>query len=78
MAKTNLADLMPGQSAVVDSFVEQSPVVQRMMQLGLLPGERVEVVRRAPGGDPVEFRVMGYALSLRRSEAALVSITREA
>lgn len=74
MVVQTLAELRPGQSAIVEGFTLQSPLVQRLMQLGVLPGERVEAVRRAPGGDPVEFKVMGYSLSLRKSEAALVTI----
>ena len=42
--------------------------------MGLLPGVDVTVVRQAPLGDPIEVKVMGYSLSLRRSEAANVQI----
>lgn len=50
------------------------PVMQRILQLGLLPGGDVEMVRRAPSGDPLEVRVLGYCLSLRRQEARLVEL----
>jgi ferrous iron transport protein A len=40
-----------------------------MLDMGLVTGAQVQVVRLAPLGDPIEFRVMGYNLSLRRDEA---------
>ena len=69
---STLADLKPGQRAVVAGFTESGPLVQRMMQLGLLEGSEVEVIRRAPAGDPIEIRVLGYSLSLRRREAQTI------
>lgn len=71
---STLADLKPGQRAVIAGFSTSGPLVQRMMQLGLLEGSEVEVVRRAPAGDPIEIRVLGYSLSLRRSEAKTILV----
>ena len=47
------------------------------MEMGLLPGTRIELVRRAPFGDPLEIRLRGYLLSLRRTEAAGVALRPE-
>jgi Fe2+ transport system protein FeoA len=47
---------------------------QRLLEMGVLPGTEVTVVRFAPLGDPIEVKVLGYSLSLRRSEAALVQV----
>jgi len=58
----------------VTAIVANGPLLQRLMQLGLVEGTEVELVRRAPAGDPIEFRVLGYSLSLRRAEARLVEI----
>ncbi len=44
------------------------------MEMGLLPGTEVRVVRVAPLGDPIELRIRGYALSLRRAEAAKITV----
>jgi ferrous iron transport protein A len=49
-------------------------VGQRILQLGLLEGTEVEVIRRAPAGDPLEVRLMGYSLSLRADEARSVVV----
>ena len=69
-----MADLSPGQSAEVIAVDGDGPVAQRLMQLGLLSGTEVEMVRRAPAGDPIEFLVLSYALSLRAAEARGVRV----
>ncbi len=69
-----LAELKPGQRARIVGFRDLGSVGQRILQLGLLPEEEVELIRRAPAGDPLEVRVLGYSLSLRRQEAGLVEV----
>lgn len=75
MPVPSLADLKPGQSAVIADFQGDESLVQRLLTMGLTDGERVEVIRLAPLGDPMEIRVRGYNLSLRRREAAAILIT---
>jgi ferrous iron transport protein A len=79
MAETlrTLADLSPGQSAVVVSVSGDPALVQRLYEMGLLEGERVEFVARAPLGDPIEIRFGNSRLSLRRSEAAGIEVRDE-
>jgi ferrous iron transport protein A len=50
---------------------------RRLMELGILPGTRVEVVRVAPLGDPLEIRARGCFLSIRRNEARFIDVTEE-
>lgn len=76
-AATTLADLAAGQRGRIVRVDDRSIVAQRLLQLGILEGVEIEVVRRAPAGDPIEIRVLGYCLSLRRAEAALVTIEAE-
>ena len=47
------------------------------MEMGLLPGTRVRLVRVAPLGDPIELRVRNYSLSVRRAEAAKIAVNPE-
>jgi len=61
--------LAAGQAATVASIDLPGEVRARLLELGLVVGTPVEVVRFAPLGDPVEIRVRGYHLSLRRREA---------
>jgi Fe2+ transport system protein FeoA len=50
---------------------------RRLLEMGFCNGARVEVIRRAPLGDPIEFRLRGYHLSLREEQASNVSVTRD-
>ncbi len=64
---------LPAGSAGTVTAVEVAPEHKgRLLEMGLLPGTRVEVVRYAPLGDPVEIKVRGYNLSLRKHEAEQV------
>jgi ferrous iron transport protein A len=73
---TTLANLRPGEAGVVEGFAEEDDTAQRLMQMGVVEGMEIEVLRYAPAGDPIEVRVLGYALSLRGKEAANVLVSR--
>ncbi len=70
-----LDDLAPGEGGVIVRLDGDAMVARRLMELGLVPGTPVEVVRRAPLGDPVELRLRQVHLSIRRSEAARIHVT---
>jgi len=67
--KKTLRDLKIGQSGVVVSVKGKGSIKQRMMDMGLVSGSEVKVIRVAPLGDPIEINLKGYNLSLRKSEA---------
>mgnify|MGYP003460943934 len=69
-----LDQLKPGDSAIVGLLTGDGAVHQRLLEMGVIEGADVEVVRMAPLGDPMEIIVQGYHLSLRKAEAALVSL----
>ena len=69
-----LADLRPGGRAVVEWVDTDCRIGRRLLDLGLVPGTPVTVLRRAPLGDPVEYELRGYRLCLRRSEALRVHV----
>jgi len=69
-----LHELKVGQRGIVVRMGGQGPIRRRMMDMGLVTGAEVKVVRVAPLGDPVEFEVKGYSLSLRKSEARNVIV----
>lgn len=73
---TDLAALPPGRSAVVIGYETngRADSLRRLIDLGFGVGETVEVVRRAPLGDPVVYRVCGYEAALRRTEARLIMV----
>jgi ferrous iron transport protein A len=64
-----------GQRARVEAVPGSDALAQRLMEMGLLEGEEVEVIGVAPLGDPLELRLCDYRLSVRRSEAARISVT---
>lgn len=65
----------PGTEVVVDHVeASGSPASRRLLDLGVLPGTAIRVIRRAPLGDPVVYELRGYRLCLRRSESAHVFV----
>jgi Fe2+ transport system protein FeoA len=68
----NLAQLEVGQSAAVLGVDGTGATAVRLLEMGLVPGTHVKLVKRAPMGDPLQFQLRGYHLSLRRLEAASV------
>jgi ferrous iron transport protein A len=71
----SLDQLRPGQRGRIAALAGDDSLAQRLMEMGLLEGEVVEVVRFAPLGEPVEIRLGDYCLSLRRREAARILVT---
>ncbi len=69
-----LHKLKVGQRGVIVHVGGKGPVKRRMLDMGLVKGSEVQVVRVAPLGDPVEFTVKGYSLSLRKSEARNIQV----
>lgn len=77
---------LPATRATLDTFRQGSVVVvaevdgppelaRRLHAMGVWPGTEITVVRRAPFGDPVLYRLQGYRLALRREESACVMVT---
>jgi Fe2+ transport system protein FeoA len=73
-----LTALTPGQTGVITVVELPEGERARLLELGLVPGTVVELVRFAPLGDPVELKVRGYHLTLRRHEAEQVRVRAEA
>ena len=71
MADCRIGQLKPGARGRVVGYLKQKDKAYRrkLMAMGLLPGTGFEIVRVAPLGDPVELRVRGFSLTLRKDEA---------
>ncbi|MFO1045599.1 MAG: ferrous iron transport protein A [Planctomycetaceae bacterium] len=70
-----LKDLhQPGQRAEIVDVTGDDAVAVRLMEMGLTEGAEIQLVGFAPLGDPIEFLIRGYRLSLRKAEAARVAI----
>ena len=73
-ATKRLDELKPGQSATIWALCTsaESHHTERLMALGFVPGTTIEVLRRAPLGDPTEYALRGTRLSLRRDMARAI------
>ncbi len=71
---TALDRLEVGARACIESVSGERSVRRRLLEMGLCQGVEVELLRRAPFGDPIELRVRGYLLSLRADQARLVKV----
>ena len=69
-----LSQLAVGSSATVREFPKSGTAALRLREMGLLPGTSVTLIRTAPLGDPLEIKVRGYHLTLRKTEAEHVLV----
>lgn len=69
-----LKKLSPGEKAKVIRINGTGAIRRRLLEMGVAPGCEVEVERYAPFGDPVEVKIRGYHLSLRKKEADMVEV----
>jgi ferrous iron transport protein A len=72
--KVTLASLSVGESGVIKDITGDSSITKRLMEMGILPGVMIKVVRTAPFGCPIQVRVKGYNLAMRKSEAESIEI----
>jgi ferrous iron transport protein A len=71
-----LSELHSGEKGIIHSF-EKDDIFIKLMEMGCVPGELVQVVQVAPLGDPISIAVSGYTLSLRISEASSIFVEQE-
>jgi ferrous iron transport protein A len=69
-----LSDLAIGGSASVLSVDGADEIAIRLMEMGIVPGVEIAAIGTAPLGDPIEYSLRGYRLSLRRAEANRIAI----
>jgi len=70
----NLAMLKPGQRGRITVIGSMGPLKRRLMDMGVLVGEEVRVLKVAPMGDPIEVNIKSYNLSLRKKEAEGIAV----
>ncbi|MBI3301190.1 MAG: ferrous iron transport protein A [Deltaproteobacteria bacterium] len=73
MQKT-LADLSPTEEGRIRSITGIDGLSQRLSEMGFTPGQSVRVVRFAPLGDPMQIRIRGFNVALRRNEARRIML----
>jgi len=69
-----LSELKPGEKGVISKVIADREVRRKLLDMGLTRGTEIIVIRKAPLGDPVEFLLKGYNLSLRKRESENVYV----
>ncbi len=71
-----LSELKPGEKGQIEMVAGQGAIKRRIRDMGVTTGSLVEMVRMAPLGDPIEVKIKGYHLTLRKDEAVDISVKR--
>ena len=71
-----LKELQIGKSAVITKVGGEGALRQHFLDMGMIPGAEVTVVKLAPMGDPIEIRVRGSMVSVRKGEADIVEVEK--
>ena len=69
-----LSELNPGEKGIIVRVLGDKALRRRLLDMGLVRGTEIEMIRKSPLGDPIEFLVRGYNLSLRRRECENVYV----
>ena len=72
--RTTLSQLSPGDTGIVAKVRGGGSIQRRIVDMGVVAGTAIEVLKFAPLGDPVEVKVKGFNLSLRKAEAEFIEI----
>lgn len=73
--KMTLSNLPMGARATVTAVKGKTAASRRLMEMGVVPGVSVKMVKTAPFGDPIEIRLRGYSLAIRKSEAEAIEVS---
>ena len=65
---------MPGETAIVDQFTSELPLQSRLVEMGILPGVELRLIKRAPFKGPLEFKIRGYHILLRWKDASQILV----
>jgi ferrous iron transport protein A len=72
----HLSDLLPGEEATISGLDSENADHDRLLDLGLHNGTPIRIVKYAPLGDPIEIKIRGYHLSIRKSMARQIRVCR--
>ncbi len=70
----NLSELNPGNKGIIKKIEKSGSLKRKLLDMGVIPGSSIEIVKLAPLGDPVDVKVRGYHLSLRKEEASQILV----
>lgn len=70
----SLSQLAPGEKGIVTKVIGGGAIHRRIVDMGIVPGSAIKVEKFAPLGDPMEIKVKGFNLSLRKTEAETIQV----
>ena len=74
MSIKTLNSLLPGETAIVDQFTSELPLQSRLVEMGILPGVELRLVKKAPFNGPLELKIRGYYILLRWKDASQILV----
>ena len=74
-AMISLKSIADGKSGIVEKIELTGATKRRLIEMGITPGTRVTVLKRAPLGDPIEILLRGYSLTIRGTDAEQIQVT---
>ena len=74
MSIKTLISLSPGETAVIQTFNNDLNLQSRLVEMGILPGVEIRLIKKAPFKGPIEFKIRGYEVSLRYRDAEQVLV----
>ena len=74
MSVKTLLSLSPGETALIQTFNNELNLQSRLVEMGILPGIEIRLIKKAPFKGPIEFKIRGYEVSLRYRDAEQVFI----
>ena len=70
----NLSELNPKDKGIIKKIEKSGSLKRKLLDMGVIPGSSIEIVKFAPLGDPVDVKIRGYHLSLRKEEASQILV----
>ena len=77
MSDVQLSQLNIGDRAIIKHFSSENSFIRRLQEMGLYPGTEIRIIKYAPFGDPLEIKIHGFHLSLRRAVAENIYVTKQ-
>ena len=74
MQVRTLSSLSPGETAVIQTFNADLNLQSRLVEMGILPGVEIRLIKKAPFQGPIEFKIRGYEVSLRYGDAEQILV----
>ena len=71
----SLKSLADGKSGIVEKIELTGATKRRLIEMGITPGTKITVLKRAPLGDPIEILLRGYSLTIRGTDAEQIQVT---